>query len=51
MFSQEKSKNPDPIAHLRQDTKKQIEYFRLNIEYLRKSLYYKRQLKIMRSIK
>jgi len=44
MFSQEKSNNPDPIALSRQASKKLIEYFRLNIEYLRNSIYIKKPI-------
>jgi len=44
MFSQEKSRNPDPIAVSRQDAKKLNEYFRLNIEYLRNPIYIKKTI-------
>ncbi len=44
MFSQEKSRKPDPIAVSRQDVKKLIEYFGLNIEYLRNSFYIKKPI-------
>jgi len=48
MFSQEKSRIPDPIVFSRQDTKKQIEYYKLNIEYSRNSIYDKKRSQNLR---